>query len=129
MTVQHRRVPHVRSGIVVAGAVVLAVGVAMLLDTTQIDVKAGRLIGPFVLIVIGTVILLGGRTCRPDKETPLSDKARQDARGRWITGMWMIGLGCWLMISQGQMFGMTFATSWPLLLILVGALIAARGWR
>lgn len=130
MTVHHPRAPEARTGLIVAGAVLLAVGASMLLDTTgPVDVKPGRLIGPFVMIVIGIVIMAGGKSCRGDESEAVREKARQEARNRWIAGMWMIGLGCWLMIAQGRMFGMSFATSWPLLLILVGALIAARGWR
>ena len=131
MNAEQRSVSQVRTGTVVAGAVLLAVGFAMLLDTTGVlDINAGRLIGPFVLIAIGASMLLGGRSCRgyaEDEAVPA--RIRHARRQSWFGGVWLIGLGCWLLMSQTNMFGLTFGTSWPLLLILMGALITIRGWR
>ncbi|HET7698777.1 MAG TPA: hypothetical protein VFK57_23875 [Vicinamibacterales bacterium] len=122
--------PRVQTGAITAGAVVLAVGFAMLLDTTgAVDVKAGRLIGPFVLIAIGASIVLGSYSRVGHGDGPVPGKIREARAQGWFGGVWLVGLGCWILISQANVFGLTFATSWPLLLILVGALIAIRGWR
>ena len=49
-----------RSGPIVAGTILLALGTVMLLNSSGvIDVHVGRLIGPLVLIAIGSCIVLG----------------------------------------------------------------------
>lgn len=129
-TLERGRGPRVHMGAVIAGGVLLAVGTAMLLDTTGlVDVNAGRLIGPFVLIAIGTSMLLGSYSCLGQPDEALPEKVRHGRVQGWFGGVWLVGLGCWMLISQTHMFGLTFGTSWPLLLILLGGLIAIRGWR
>ena len=124
------RGPRVHTGAVTAGAVLLAVGVAMLLDTTDVvDINAGRLIGPFVLMGIGASMLLGSYNCLGQPEGLTPEQARHARTTGWFGGVWLLGLGCWMLISQSHLFGLTFGTSWPLLLILLGGLIAIRGWR
>ena len=116
-------------GAVMAGIVLLAVGLAMLLDTTGVmSIQPGRLIGPFVLIGMGTLMLIGGRGCASHRGT-LREPMLRRRDGNRNSGVWLIGLGCWMLVSQTHLFGLSFATSWPLLLILMGLLIAARGWR
>ena len=127
MSAEQGSVRPVRPGAVVGGIVLLALGVAMGLESTEaLSIEPGRLIAPFVLIGIGVSILsMRGRSCTGRTVSP--SHAR---RGDGSTGaLWMIGIGCWLLISQTHMFGLSFGTSWPLLLILTGALIAIRGWR
>ena len=41
-------------------------------------------------------------------------------------GIWLITIGVWLQLVQLHQFGLTYSNSWPLLLILVGAMIALR---
>jgi len=41
----------------------------------------------------------------------------------------MIGLGAWIMASQTHLFGLTFGTSWPFLVILTGLMMVIRGMR
>lgn len=36
-------------------------------------------------------------------------------------GLWLILVGAWLQISHMGLFGLSWATSWPLLLIVIGA--------
>lgn len=115
----HERV--VRSGPIVAGALLFVVGGGMLLDTTGLaDIRMGRLIAPLVLISIGVTSLLS----EGDKGAACGGR-RRDSLG----GLWMIGLGAWLMASQTHLFGLTFGTSWPLLVILAGIMIVIRGIR
>ena len=42
------------------------------------------------------------------------------------SGVWLIMVGFWGLISEFHLFGFTFATSWPLLVIGAGVLIV---WR
>ena len=42
--------------------------------------------------------------------------------------MWLITLGVWLQIARLKLFGLTFRTSWPLLLIALGAGIILRAF-
>ena len=115
----HERV--LRPGPIVAGALLLVVGAGLLLDTTGLaDIRMGRLIAPLVLISIGVTSLLSdghnGAGCR---------RRRRDS----LSGLWTIGFGVWLMVSQTHLFGLTFNTSWPLLVILTGIMIVIRGIR
>lgn len=43
-----------------------------------------------------------------------------DRRNVW-GGVWLIAIGCWLELSHLRVFGLTFGSSWPLLLIVLGA--------
>ena len=130
MTEEQRDRQMVRPGPVMAGIVLLVVGLAMLLDTTGVvTVQPGRLIGPFVLIAMGTLVLVGRRGACVAHATDTNRPARARRASGSPAGVWLIGLGCWMLVSQTHLFGLTFATSWPLLLILMGLLIAVRGWR
>ena len=117
---------------VIAGGVLLALGAAMLLTPAEaLRLEFGRLIGPFVMIAIGTTILLGGRDGAEKRPTDDATGLRRRAsrRERSTGGLWMIGIGCWLLVSQTHLFGLGFRTSWPLLLIGMGLLLMIRGWR
>ena len=124
---------RVRPGVLAAGAVLMAVGTGMLLDSYgMVSIHPSRLIGPFVLIALGTSMLLGTRSrdgAANDDDAAVGEKVRHGRRQGFFGGTWLIGVGCWLLISQSNMFGLSFGTSWPLLLILMGALISIRGWR
>jgi hypothetical protein len=122
-----------RFGAVVGGLIVLAAGVALLLDQTgALEMRAGRLIGPFVLIVIGAAMVFDksafiySRRVRDDNgDVRLRVRQRGGAGG----GIWMIGIGLWLLVSQNHIWGLTFHTSWPLFVILAGLMILMRGCR
>ena len=117
---------------VVAGGVLLLLGVAMLLTPAEnLRLEAGRLIGPFIMIAIGTTILVGSRACaeKPAADDTVRERRRNAHRNRSTSGLWMIGIGCWLLVSQTHLFGLGFGTSWPLLLIVMGVLLMIRGWR
>lgn len=120
-------------GAVVAGAVLLALGTSMLLKSTgAVDLNFGRLIGPLVLIAIGTSMVLGrSAVVIGHREAVVDGRRRRHPwrRGGTAGGVWMIGLGVWMMVSQTHLFGLTFATSWPILLILSGLTIVIRGMR
>jgi Domain of unknown function (DUF5668) len=127
---QHARGFH--TGAVVAGAILLGVGTTMLLNSTGVvDIHFGRLIGPLVLIAIGTSMVLGQNAEAVGRRDSIVDdtRRRHRRRGGATGGIYMIGLGIWMMVSQTHLFGLTFATSWPLLIILSGFMIVIRGMR
>jgi len=105
----------------------------MLLDTTgMFRVNAWRLMGPFFMIALGSAILLdrGGFVAecgRTNDEDGRSRRIRR--RGGSLGGLWLIGLGSWMLVSQTHLFGLSYNTSWPLFIILAGAMIMIRGWR
>lgn len=114
-------------GAAFGGLIVLGVGVAMLLDSTgALEVRAGRLIGPFVLITLGSVRLLNGRVF---EWTSGDARSWRPGRSGGMGGFWLIGVGLWLLVSQTHLFGLDFGTSWPLIVILAGVMILIRGVR
>jgi len=116
---------------VVAGGVLLVLGVAMLSTPIEVPIEDGRLIVPFGMILIGATSLLGNRTCvdKPAADEATGGRRRAARRNRSTSGLWMIGIGCWLLVSQTHLFGLGFGTSWPLLLVVMGLLLMIRGWR
>jgi hypothetical protein len=128
---------RVRSGAVAGGLIVLGVGAAMLLDSTgTFDIRMGRLIGPLVMITIGATMLLNtggmGSKCRADGAEARPGRAgRRDTQRRHsgLGGIWLIGIGSWMLVSQTHLFGLNFGNSWPLIVILAGVMIVIRGMR
>ncbi len=119
-------------GAVAAGGILLALGLAMLLDTTgTLSLQPGRLIGPFVLIALGASIVLKGHTCgRSSSDDPIVREGRRPRRARGTTGgLWLIGVGVWMLVAQTHLFGLSYETAWPLLLVFMGLVIAIRGLR
>lgn len=122
-----------RLGAIGGGLFLLTLGGAMFLDRTGLaDIPVGRLVAPASLIILGTVMLLGegvldcGRRERmPDGTT----RMRVRTSGRLTGGLWFLGVGCWMLVSQLHVFGLDYATSWPLLIILSGVVILVRGGR
>jgi hypothetical protein len=124
-------------GAVAGGLIVLTVGVAMLLDSTgAFDIRIGRLVGPLIMIVIGATMLLNGRgmgsACGVPATDGRPDRAGRRARRRrhsGLGGIWLIGIGSWMLVSQTHLFGLNFGNSWPLIVILAGLMIVIRGMR
>jgi hypothetical protein len=50
-------------------------------------------------------------------------------RGGLTGGLWLVGVGCWMLVSQLHVFGLDYHTSWPLLIILSGTIMLVRGVR
>ena len=119
-------VQRLQPGALVAGFVLVVLGAGMFLDSTGVtEIRMGRLFGPLVLIGIGVSSVLSRRAACSPTGPGGRPRRRQDSTG----GLWMICLGAWLMASQTHVFGLTFATSWPLLFIIAGFLIVIRGMR
>ena len=127
MEMQQVQHPAMRPGPIVGGVLLLVLGGGMLLDTTGIaDIRMGRLIAPLVLISIGVSSLLSAGI--PDGEDERQGRRRRRRRDSF-GGLWLVGIGAWMLASQTHMFGLTFGTSWPLLVILTGIMIVIRGIR
>ena len=122
-----------RPGVVAAGGILLGVGVAMLLDTTgKIDIRLGQLTAPLVLISLGIAMMLdrGAFVCgRRVRGEDGRVQTRMRTRGGGSGGLWLIGIGVWMMVSQMHVFGLTYGNSWPLFIILSGIMMVVRGMR
>ncbi len=123
-----------RPGAIVGGLILLVVGTAALLDNTgAMDVRLGRLIAPLVLIVLGASMMFDKSAIIYSPRLPGEDGKTQmrvtRTRGGSIGGLWLIGIGAWMMVSQLHLWGLTYHTSWPLFIILTGLMTVIRGWR
>src|SRR5262245_9690557 len=113
-----------RPGVIAGGAILLVVGGTMFLDRTGMaDVPIGRMIGPAFLILVGMAMLVerGKVFCGARKTLPDGTSRRPSRRRDVHTGgLWLLGVGSWMLISQLHLFGLDYHTSWPLLIILSG---------
>ena len=134
MDTQDRSVRSFRPGAVIGGLMLLGLGAALLIDQSlELTVSTGRLIGPLVLIVLGAALTFDRAafvcTVR-DRKTENGDVAIRVPRRRSSSGgLWLIGIGVWMLIAQNHFWGLTFETSWPLLLVFMGIMTVIRGWR
>jgi hypothetical protein len=77
------------------------------------ELRLSRQFWPFIPLVLGVVKLI---------DPPLDKRDRRSRRG----GMWLINVGLWGLISEYELFGFGYSTSWPLLIIAAGLNIV---WR
>jgi hypothetical protein len=130
---QQQETVGVKPGAIAAGAMLLVVGTAMFLDNSGVvNVHVGRMIGPFVMIAIGasmmferSVFVAGCNGFDPARE----GRRRHRRRGSASSGIWLIGVGCWLIVAQNHLFGLNFHNSWPLFIVLSGIIIVIRGLK
>jgi LiaF transmembrane domain len=102
-------------GLIVVGLIVLTMGGLLLADRYfSLDVRLMRSWWPLVPIVMGAVRLATAH--------PYPDGRSRSRR----SGVWLIMIGLWALVSDSHLFGFTFNTSWPLLVIGAGVLIV---WR
>ena len=105
--------PH--AGQIVVGLIVLAMGGLLLADRYfGTDARLTRAWWPLVPIVMGAARLA---TTEGDPDGRVRSRR---------SGVWLIMVGFWGLISESHLFGFTFATSWPLLVVGAGVLIV---WR
>lgn len=117
--------PHVAA--LIGGAILLTLGAAMLLDRT-LPHRLGDLTAPSVLILLGAAMIFGRGTVMAGRRYRRPDRPAYRVRRRASTsGLWLIGIGAWMLVSQAHMFSLSFDTSWPLLVVLGGVLIVIRG--
>lgn len=102
-------------GQIVVGLIILGMGMVLLADRyLDTDVRLVRSWWPLILVIMG----VGRLASLPD--------APQRRAGCRRSGVWFIILGVWAFVSDSHIFGFTFGTSWPLLLIGSGVLLV---WR
>jgi hypothetical protein len=99
------------------------------------SIDTGALFWGVLLIGVGTIFLLDRfdiadlhfviRTWWPLFIVAMGISKLVEPRGRW-SGLWLIAVGAWLQITTLHLFGLTFASSWPLLLIAIGAGMVVR---
>lgn len=96
------------SGMLVWGVILIGVGLLFLLGQFEVA-DFGYILRrywPMVIVLIGLPRIFKRQT--------------------FWSGLWMITLGVWLQLVRLHVFGLTFRTSWPLLLIALGAGIIIR---
>jgi hypothetical protein len=123
-----------RPGAIVGGGFLLVLGATMFLDRTGVaDISVGRLIGPACLIILGMLTLAesGGGLAFGRRERAPDGTTRPDRskRGAATGGLWLLGVGCWMLVSQLNVLGLDYGNSWPLLVILSGIIMLVRGTR
>jgi hypothetical protein len=94
----------------VGGIVLIIVGTLFLLQ--QFDVtRFGRLwdYWPLILVALGVARIL--------------DPVENERRG---SGYWLLAIGTWLLIGSLELFGFSYGTSWPLLLVMFGIIIIGQ---
>jgi len=131
MAIEDRPTRQFRPGAVVGGVVLLALGAGLLIDRSGV-LQLHHLTAPLVLIVLGAVMSLehaGFVYSIPvrDDEGKVRFQTRQ--RRGLGSGMWLIWIGIWMLISQNNLWGFTFQTSWPLFIVVMGVMMVMRGWR
>jgi hypothetical protein len=85
------------------GLVLIAAGIVFLTGNLGIAI---RYWWPMLFVLVGIPKLLRLRTL-------------------WH-GLWLVAVGAWLELVQLHQFGLTYANSWPMLLIIIGGVIALR---
>lgn len=94
----------------VRGLVLVGVGAAFLLDRMDIlEVDAWWHYAPLLLVVVGINRSIGYPSARD-----------------FIGGLWTAFIGLWLFANFEGTFGLGFANSWPVLVIVSGVMIALR---
>lgn len=120
-----------RLRIVLGGLLLLALGSGLLLDR-QWMLNAHHLVAPMVLIVLGAVMTFersGIVYTVPVKDEDGEVRLRVRQRRSGGGGLWLIGIGAWMLIAQNHLWGFTYETSWPLFLVFMGVMMVLRGWR
>lgn len=94
------------------GLVVIAVGVVLFLD--NMDLIAVRDLwhyAPLLLVVVGMNKMVGYPTAR-----------------HFTTGLWEMMIGLWLFAVFDGSYGLSFANSWPVMVIAAGIKLALEPW-
>lgn len=131
MAIEERPTRPFRSGAVLGGFVLLALGVGLLIDRTGV-LQLHHLTAPLVLIVLGAIMSLehGGFVYGVPARDDEGNVRFQTRQRRGVgSGMWLIWIGIWMIISQNHLWGFTFQTSWPLFIVAMGMMTVLRGWR
>ena len=101
-------------GRIAAGLIVVAVGVALLVD--NLDIADTRMIAhlwPFVVLILAFARLTSPRL------------DRHGGRARLGAG-WLLVVGVWGLISEFRLWDLGYGRSWPLLVIGAGIMMVIR---
>jgi hypothetical protein len=106
--------PRVNNGRILAGIAVILAGLAMLADRTGFGGLhlSGRY-WPLILIALGVLRL---------SDRPGTEGARRSVG----SGLWLVYIGLWGLVSEFHLFGFDYRNSWPLLVVGAGVRIV---WR
>ncbi|HEX5475711.1 MAG TPA: DUF5668 domain-containing protein [Vicinamibacterales bacterium] len=126
---EDERTLNVNTGRVTVGLLILGIGVLLLLDRTDVlTVPVGRFIAPFVLILLGSTRLAFGEgdlhRARGGQVLDRAGRVRRCGRHRF-PGLWLILVGCWMLVTELHLWGLDYDTSWPLLIVAAGVMIVA----
>jgi hypothetical protein len=98
--------------LIVAGVIVIAIGVS-LLGRRMPDWEVSGHLWPLILILIGIVKLTSDAPSRPGRRPRPA-------------GLWLVYLGLWGLLNEFHLFGFDYHSSWPLVVIGAGLMIM---WR
>jgi hypothetical protein len=101
---------RIDTGALAGGVIMITVGVLFLLSRMDFA-DFGQILRrywPVIIMIVGVTKLF--------------------ARDTVWTGLWLVTLGIWLQISHLEIFGLTYSSSWPLLLIALGGGMILRSF-
>ncbi|HSR51189.1 MAG TPA: DUF5668 domain-containing protein [Acidobacteriota bacterium] len=94
-------------GPLIGGLILIALGLALFFDTINLwEFEDVFRFWPLALVGLGLSKLIS-----PQKD--------DDRRG----GLWLVGIGAWLLVPSLRLFDLGWEDSWPLILIVIGLLI------
>lgn len=99
------------------GAALILVGLALLADQiTWWDFRISAHFWPFILLILGAARLIA---------PGYKNGCRRSRR----SGVWLLSIGVWGTISEFQLFGLDYSTSWPLLIVAAGLNMVWRSFE
>jgi hypothetical protein len=104
------------TGQIVVGLIILSMGGLLLLDRLSEGTYAMRAWWPFILIVMGAAKMAN------------APAATGRERGGRRSGVWLVLVGLWGLVNEWRLFGLTYGTSWPLLVMASGAMMVWRSF-
>ena len=109
----NNRPPTVSSGRLVFGLALVALGLLFLLERFDlVSISLPWAWWPLILVALGVGKMLDSREgCEPQG------------------GVWLVFVGLWLICNFQGYFGLTWENSWPLFLVMGGAMIVWRAMR
>jgi hypothetical protein len=96
--------------LVALGLIITAVGVALMFRRFDFDIDFS-LLWPFILMAFG-LARLADSGVPPDR--------RPGARR---SGIWLLFVGVWGLVSEFHWFGLSYRSAWPLLIVGAGTMI------
>lgn len=127
---EHDDVSGFKPGVIAAGGMLIGLGVLTLLGRSDLaHVRPGHLLPALFLILLGALTMIE-KTAIVVGRVDGRDELRRLRRRKHVgSGLWLVAIGSWMLASEMHLFGLTYHTSWPLLIIVLGVTIIIRGWR